>query len=346
MKMDPTELNAFAPKRRLIFFTTDAGFLLPTIQAAMQVAAQARVTAIADILIFLVDMLPADKLLLEAAFAGRPFRFELLDPALPDASSVAFNQTHVPLSTLARLATGALIPDQYEHLVYLDGDIQITGDIYPLVSHNVTEGHIAAANDTTWLCEGDSGPYWRRMRLYLDGIGVADPHDYFNAGVLAFRRSTWAQVAPTARDFFLSHSAACLFHDQSALNAVCVGRREVLPPIYNFISGYAEIGAQEDTAPRIIHFTGAAKPWFSRCWPWYGQFIGHYDDLLQRYPILADYHPRRPPEDIVAIEMDVVRSRRRVSLRTPWRRPLRRLMYRRYAKSQLFALPGITKDLD
>jgi lipopolysaccharide biosynthesis glycosyltransferase len=318
-------------KRTAIIFTTDAGFTMPTMSVVLQLLAQPEVIARADILIYLVDIEADQKQRLDESFAGLPLRFieipaDLL--ALPD--SVRFNRTHVPRSTLARLSLGTLIPRQYANILYLDGDIQVLGDILPLVTHEVGEGRIASVNEAVWMYEGDGGKYWPMMRDYLAGIGLRTPLDYFNAGVLAFRRSTWETASAEALDFFLRHSDLCTFHDQSALNAVFNGKREILSPIYNYSSGYADLGLERRLMPRLVHFTGAAKPWFSTCRPWNGRFLPHYAELIRQYPVLATFGTPKTQQQIAAIEREVATRRRRMMLTTPWRPALRRQKLLRY----------------
>jgi len=325
-------------KRNAIIFTTDAGFMMPTMSVALQLLTQPEVIARADILIYLVDITASQKQRLDESFAGLPLTFidipaDLI--ALPD--SVRFNRTHVPRSTLARLSLGALIPRDYVHILYLDGDIQVLGDILPLVTHEVAEGSIAAVNEAVWMYEGDGGKYWPMMKAYLAGLGIGSPRDYFNAGVLAFRRSTWEQASAEALDFFLHRSDICLFHDQSALNAIFNGRREILSPVYNYSSGYADLGLDGKLAPRLVHFTGAAKPWFSRCRPWNGRFLPHYANLIRRYPVLATFAAARTPAQIASIEREVATRRRRMMLTTPWRPALRRRKLLRYMATEAFA---------
>ena len=55
--------------------------------------------------------------------------------------------------------------------------------------------------------------------------GSTDPERYFNSGGHGLPGApTWDRLGPSALDVFRRDSAACLHHDQSALNAVCGGR--------------------------------------------------------------------------------------------------------------------------
>jgi lipopolysaccharide biosynthesis glycosyltransferase len=323
-------------KDRLIVFTTDRGFVVPTIAAALQISNQNRVSAVADILVYLIGLGAHERSELERCF-GQYFKFEQLDGErfLPPEGAI-FNQTHVPEATLARLALGDLLPEQYEHIIYLDGDIYINGDIYPLIAHTVGEDRILAACDGIWLLDGESSWRWKDTRTYLDHLGVADPKDYFNAGVLAFRRSSWKKLSKNALEYYLGSSATCRFHDQSALNAVCIGSREILNPSYNFSSLYANLNVADTCDIRIIHFTGAMKPWFYDGPPWNGRFLNFYREVLERYPVLRDFN-REAVSPTKSTMQRAYRKSIRNALLTPWRTPMQRRMLRRYCQETEFA---------
>ena len=289
-KIDPEAPPLGREKTRAVFFTTDRGYLVPTIVGALQVMSQPDTMAIADVLIVLVDFSDAESDDIAGTFEALPCGFLRLPKssyALPEGA--VYNNTHVPQSTLARLAAGPFIPERYEHLVYLDGDIQIAGSILPLVSHDVPPGRILAGNDHAYLncCEiGNNGVMFRN---YLKKLGISDPRDYFNAGVLAARRTTWIAIASDALAYIQQNSSSCIYHDQSALNAVSVGRREVLHPSYNFISWYKDLKAEEIFAPVVIHFTGGSKPWQPVGASWGGQFLKDYKAVVERFPLLSRY---------------------------------------------------------
>ena len=139
----PAGAQGGGAKRHLIIFTTDAGFMMPTMSVIDQLLAQPRVMALADIIVYLVDIDADRRRALEDAFGHLPVRFVEIPPELLKLSGdVSFNPTHVPHSTLARLSLGELLPEQYDHVLYLDGDIQLLGDIAPLVEHQVAPGKI------------------------------------------------------------------------------------------------------------------------------------------------------------------------------------------------------------
>ncbi len=324
-------------KTRAIVFVTDTGFLMTSLFAALQVARSARVTHMADIFVVTTDLEADARTRLEGEFATTPIRFAELDARtfLPPPDTY-FNKTHISRTALGRFALHEALPSHYEHVVYLDGDIQAVGEITELVAHDVRPGFIAAGNEFLWLCENDIGPYWRRHRAYLDELEIKDPRDYFNSGVLAFRMDTWREMAPKALDYFRRFPERCIYHDQSALNAVFRGRREILSPIYNFGTEFAKLGPLETVIPRILHFTGAQKPWHFSGPPWNGRFIADYADFLQKYPILRSLAALPSSAEIAAIEEKFRRAQGRYRLVARWRALRRRRRFRRYLDGTQF----------
>jgi lipopolysaccharide biosynthesis glycosyltransferase len=249
------------------------------------------VLSLADVFVILVG-LKASRLL-QFSFTGIGIQFLELDQSdfLPKGD-ISFNRTHVPVTSLGRLVLQEIIPDNYEHIVYLDGDTYLAGDITPLVSHTVAAGKIAAANDSSWLSKGQLGSFWRAHASYCHELGLVDPTSYFNAGVLAFRTQTWREMAPLALEFFAKNSRLCRYHDQSALNAIFRDHREILSPIWNYQSGYAELGPSPRMTPRILHFTGASKPWRTPTSFWGKPISDEYGDFFSRYSTISPIHPQ------------------------------------------------------
>jgi lipopolysaccharide biosynthesis glycosyltransferase len=278
-------------KSKLVAFVTDRGFLVPSLVAAMQLVDFGHLRQ-ADIVIYTIDL--DDRVLssLRAKYENR-IRFEALAAqTFMPPKSVNFFSNHVPKAALARLALHEVIDKRYEDVIYLDGDIQVLRPITRLLDYSVPDGKILAGRGSAWLDKYLPGakatPYG-----YLESLGGVAPEDYFNSGVLAFRRSTWEVEAPRALAFFMEHSGICIRHDQSALNAVFLGRVMHFAPAYNFHGAYSRLFLQNVYAPAMIHFTGPDKPWKSRAMPWGGQFVGKYRDFMEEHPELTGYLPVR-----------------------------------------------------
>jgi lipopolysaccharide biosynthesis glycosyltransferase len=333
--MSDLKREAEALKSKAVVFVTDRGFLVPSLVAALQVMQQITVTTLSDVIVVLIDFNPMEIATVEKAIEGDGIILLPMDSALflpPDGTF--FNGTHVPKSALGRLALHHVLPKHYEDVVYIDGDVQITGDLTALVRHRVMPGFVAAVAEGNWLCEGDIGTYWPAHKAYMENLGVHDPRTYFNSGVLAFRLETWREFAPMALDYFIRYPERCLYHDQSALNAVFAGRVQPLSPRYNYLSLYAALGIDQEIRPKIIHFTGGNKPWIYTGPPWSGRFTDIYRQFISEHPVLAGY-----------LDLDTASSARDMTLADrikqwlllPWRRNRRRRMLRSYVKSGEFA---------
>lgn len=318
-------------KNTLIVLATDGGFLVPSLVVAQQLIDQ-RIDELADITLYLVDVAPRTVERLRETFRNPALNFEALESrAFLPGSGVHFNQNHVPVVSLARLVLNETIPAQYENVVYLDGDLQIVGDASPLIRHRVPDGHICAGRGSIWL--GD--PNHTETANYLKGIGGVSGNDYFNAGVLAFRRESWQQIAPAALKFFFEHSAACERHDQSALNAVCKGRVQHFAPAYNFHTPYADLGLHYSYAPRIIHHTGPGKPWKYAGLPYGTRYLENYSRILASHPFLRPYlNVIEPPAAVEKLKLFAADAKK--ALRYPRSALRKRRLFLNYAKKTDF----------
>lgn len=263
-------------------FVTDSGFLVPSLVAAMQLR-NYNIENIADIVIFLVNIDAETVKRLRSDFECQTFYFRELDENefLPPDGAY-FRENHVPVTTLARLALTPHLERHYQDIVYIDGDVQICNDPTRLFEASVPYGKILAAPGSAWLNEIEG-------KAQLDEIQNLnlDPVNYFNAGILAFSRETWAVKGPEALNFFFSNPSLCVTHDQTALNAVFSGNVISLSPLYNFHNLYSEAYVHWRQPPIIVHFTGPRKPWTWIGAPWFGLFRSKYLNFIDQYPYLS-----------------------------------------------------------
>jgi lipopolysaccharide biosynthesis glycosyltransferase len=275
-------------KTKLVTFVTDRGYLVPSLVAASQLIQQ-KINSIADIRIYTIDITPEVLKLVSKAFIPQGIDIKALDTkSFVPAGDVHFYKNHVPLAALARLSLHEVIEPNYKDIIYLDGDIQIVGDVRDLIAYTVPDGMILAGLGSAWL-DIDGSILNRTPKDYLAGLGHVTSNTYFNSGVLAFNLTTWTKMAPLALRFFFENSAACIRHDQSALNAVFKGSVLELAPKYNFHSVYSDLYLQRRYRPAIIHFTGGNKPWGRAGPPWGGQFQESYRQIQKTYPFLAPF---------------------------------------------------------
>jgi lipopolysaccharide biosynthesis glycosyltransferase len=131
-----------------------------------------------------------------------------------------FNPSHISAAALGRFSLEGLLPDKHRRIVYLDGDTWMRRDPSALLEASITEGKIAAVEDTTYFRYRSPTPFGRTVREYFARLGLSRRNGYFNSGVLAASRLTWRSIMADAHKFFAANTAACKNHDQNALNSV------------------------------------------------------------------------------------------------------------------------------
>lgn len=276
--------------QKAVLFTTDYGFLIPTVVAALQVSAHVKSDVNVDILIFLVDFLEEELNELNYNFSTNGIKFIKIDSSMYDDPNSYYHSSHIPRSALARLCLGEKIPAQYESLIYFDGDVQIVGDISPLLKWEVRPGYILAGLDQGLLEDGEPRSTTSKWYAsYTSGLGLKKSLEYFNSGVFALRRSVLLDMGPAALRYFKENSKKCIQHDQSALNAVFASRREYLSPRYNFMPKFLEIGGGDIVKPIIIHFADRNKPWHDPVTPWMTAYAPVYQETVQKHVVLQKY---------------------------------------------------------
>jgi lipopolysaccharide biosynthesis glycosyltransferase len=165
-----------------------------------------------------------------------------------------------------RLFIGSLLPAGLAKVIYLDADVMVQGDIYPLWSSEMNGNIVLAVQDSCIQT-------YRRHRL-LEGS-----RSYFNSGVMVIDLSAWRREGieqyciKTARD----RRRFARYNEQEALNHCLSGRWGLLAPIWNRQSTIdlfpdcqsspysAEEFQQSRRNPAIIHFTTTTKPWQAIC---------------------------------------------------------------------------------
>lgn len=274
--------------KTLVLIITDAGFLVPSLALVRQLLANPAYTATADVMLVTIDLpLPlataATVICSDAAYSHLPL--SSADLSLPEAGNSFLG--HVPVAAMARLAIIPFIPARYTNIVYLDGDVRLASDISSLLALRLAPGEVAAGAENFILIEDDDGgrPEW--LSRYLNGLELAHAADYFNSGVLAFRRDTWAEVGPAALTYFVQHRERCPHHDQSALNAVLKGGWSRLAPAYNFHTYFLQAGVDHPQDQHILHFASSPKPWQSPDSLWDPRLAEPYREVVRAQPDLA-----------------------------------------------------------
>lgn len=179
-----------------------------------------------------------------------------------------WNPTHVPPSALGRFFIEPHLPADVNRILYLDGDTFVAGDLSPLLDLRLKEEQVAGVEDAAYFSRREIGPSASKTRAYLAGLGVDDRGGYLNSGVLLASRKACSDMSRLAMDYFYAQTDKCVYHDQSAINAILGDRRVALSPAWNFQTPFCLWGLRAAVRPRIYHFTWFPKPWSASIPPW------------------------------------------------------------------------------
>jgi len=155
-----------------------------------------------------------------------------------------------------------------DRVVYLDADVIVTDSLMPLWRSPLGTDLLGAV----------SNPLYPYMPPYpRDQLGIDDPADYFNSGVLLMNLDQMRRerTGEALRNYAIENPGNW-YPDQDALNAVCRGRWRRLHPRWNVQSTIYELPpsalpfSDEEVCearhhPAVVHFIGPFKPWQYLC---------------------------------------------------------------------------------
>jgi lipopolysaccharide biosynthesis glycosyltransferase len=264
-----------------IFYTTDAGFAIPTIASIVSLRRwqSAKNLAINVVLLGMSEPQVAafDKLSADLAIRLHNVSIE----SLAEFDNENFNQTHVPYSALARfLIPGFIRENELSDVLYVDGDTWFAQDPQALIDIPAPQVGLLACEDQSSFYLHDFGPTGRATKSYFDAIGVDRSSGYFNSGVVKCRATEWARLSGECLSFLRSNLSICRYHDQSALNAVAGQIRTRLSPVWNFQTPYWNWNVSNIEPPRLLHFVGGGKPWMGISKAWSGIYL-EYSTIIR-----------------------------------------------------------------
>lgn len=270
--------------------------------------------------IYIVDggILPATQAKLRRVVeaAGPQVTVKFVTPNFADLADVPL--ANIGVMTYLRLLLPELLPAEIEHVLYLDSDLAILGDLSEIWSFVPLETSIAGCRDlssprvssTRALCN------WREL-----GLDAEAP--YVNAGLLLMNLTRWRTegLAKKIVDYNRRTADINWYADQDGINALLCSDVEVLPVGWNvpalLESNELSKGLDDPLSAeligdrraclakaKVIHYLGSRKPWKPglglRCqWAWLDQarrsgwFASRIDYWRFVSPIAADYIVRR-----------------------------------------------------
>ena len=183
---------------------------------------------------------------------------------------------HFRPETYFRLLAPQLLPN-VDKAIYLDSDLIVDDDVAELFDVDVTGYKLAATRDADTIGQIDGydatvGPYLK------DELGMDDPHDYFQAGVLLMNLAELRRTVTPEEFLALSTERMWRWLDQDVLNKVVNGDYVRVHMRWNYLMDWqhlrrthiianapADVRAEYEEAaadPAIIHFAGPDnRPW-------------------------------------------------------------------------------------
>jgi lipopolysaccharide biosynthesis glycosyltransferase len=305
-----------------IGFICNYAYLVPSVGAALQARHH---TSDPDVKIEIFVTDASDELLANAQSAVQEKGIRIRSANLDEFASIESKRPSgsqpLPLATFARLGLDELFEPDIDRFLYLDGDIEITASLDPLLAQPIPSGGFLAAPDVLCMIATERSTRATLTRSYIRNLGIQDDA-YFNAGVLLVDRRGWKAMSAKALDYYHANSHLCIANDQSALNAVAGAARGRLSILWNYQSEFMHVldPRRLGYQPAIWHFTGSAKPWQSSELVWgkeFGKGFAAGAEIMKSAGIVVP----PPREDLVAGGIDnSKRGRFRLTWMYPWRR--------------------------
>lgn len=265
------------PVSRCVCFTTDIGYLFPTLLSAIQAKRFLR-SEVADVVVILFGA-KEDASAYDDICRSENINLILADNAVLQGNSAMY----------ARLFLDRLLPQHYTRLLYIDGDVQITQPLNELIQADLRSSAFSAVADpmAVFSHRRDTAKS-AEIDAYFAGLGVNSTLElpYFNSGILLIDREAWREVSVDALMFIQKSPELCRFQDQSALNFA--GHRKFTPMSFkwNFPIFFMNCGVEGQIQPGIYHFMSKPKPWNGNFAPWNAKFVTPYVELQSKYPAL------------------------------------------------------------
>ena len=183
---------------------------------------------------------------------------------------------HFRPETYFRLLAPQLLPN-VDKAIYLDSDLIVDDDVAELFDVDVTGYKLAATRDadTIGQIDGYDATLWPYPK---DELGMDDPHDYFQAGVLLMNLAELRRTVTPEEFLALSTERMWRWLDQDVLNKVVNGDYVRVHMRWNYLMDWqhlrrthiianapADVRAEYEEAaadPAVIHFAGPDnRPW-------------------------------------------------------------------------------------
>lgn len=229
-----------------------------------------------DIIVLTRDISPASMITLTRQVKSDNVGIGFLDVDAALGDIELPHHGHFRPETYYRLLAPQLLTN-VDKAIYLDSDLIVEKDIAGLFDVDVTGYPLAATRDADTI--GQIEGYDATVGPYLKNeLGMRDPHDYFQAGVLLMNLAELRRTVSPEEFLALSTQRMWRWLDQDVLNRVVNGNYVRVHMRWNYLMDWqhlrrthivsnapADVRAEYEEAaadPAIIHFAGPDnRPW-------------------------------------------------------------------------------------
>lgn len=308
-----------------VVFASDDGYVPMVTATICSMLRNASTDHFYDVVVLEKDITDTHKREMRSFFSVFPnasVRFVNVWPLIR-AYNLRTSNAHISVETYYRF----LIQDVlscYDKVLYLDSDLIIEGDVSELFNVDLNDGVLAAVRDIDYAGNLDLND-GERVRYSEDVLGLEDPFDYFQAGVLVLNTAGMRTLHTVEEWLEMAAEPKYIYDDQDILNAECQGRVTFLDNAWNVmincggrfkkVFSFAPARMYDEFMdayrnPRIIHYAGYEKPWkpgscdlAERFW-YYARQTPYYERLL----LMAYSDSRETTDQIERAKHDVIET--------------------------------------
>ncbi|MGN0351943.1 MAG: glycosyltransferase family 8 protein [Roseburia sp.] len=190
-----------------------------------------------------------------------------------------YTRDYYSKTTYFRLFIPNLYP-QYDKALYLDCDIVILDDIANLYNIEMGDNLVAAAPDDVIQTIKVFQDYVEKV------VGVADYHNYFNAGILLMNLDELRKFKFQEKFIYsLEKITFSVAQDQDYLNRLCKGRVKLIDKNWDRMPITKD--KVKPSEIKLVHYNLAFKPWHFEDIPFkeffweYAQKTEYFDEILR-----------------------------------------------------------------
>ncbi len=265
-------------KKACIAYTTDCGYLFPSLLSAIQAKDNVDSNT-SDVAICYIGESCQKSDIIHSICAQNNILFIAVAPQDIEHLHIMY----------ARLFLDQILGYNYERIIYIDGDTQIAGSLQNLIDVTLPTGMILAARDPMILMIERGNKEGQNYQSYLQSIGIKPEHmtNYFNSGVMVFNSKDWEETRNECLEIKRQNPINYTFPDQDILNLTAADRNLILSFKWNFpIYFLNHKGIEEIVKPHIYHFMSNPRPWQGAFWPWGDVYSDEYTKLIVKHPEL------------------------------------------------------------